>query len=104
MAWVMQIQQNNKTKNMAMASNNIYHLFQRCPCKMRSITSETGIHMYMMKAHEMIGVEERESFSFLSPVHSLQIRLRDHMTIHAIFMHSVCLYVAALSGGEATSW
>lgn len=70
-----------------------------------TVTSETGIHMYMMKAHEMIGVEERESFSSLSPVHSFQIRLRDHMTIYAfIFMHSVCLYVAALSEGEATSW
>lgn len=37
---------------MAMTLHNVSHLFQRCPCKMMSV-SETGIHM--MKAHETMG-------------------------------------------------
>lgn len=56
MAWVMQVQQNHNTKKWPWLSTNIYHLFQRCPCKMMSKTSEAGIHMYMMKAHELMGV------------------------------------------------
>ena len=57
-----------------MISNNVYHLFQRCPCKMMSKTSEAGIHMYMMKAHELMGVwgcQGGEEFlsDVWSPVH-----------------------------------
>lgn len=50
MAWVMHVEQNHNTKKMSMTSNNFYHLFQRCPWKMMSKTSEAGIHTYMMKA------------------------------------------------------
>lgn len=42
----------NEGKKMAMTLHNVSHLFQRCPCKMMSV-SETGIHM--MKAHETMG-------------------------------------------------
>lgn len=32
---------------MAMTTNNVGHLFQRCPCKMMSKPPVTVIHMYM---------------------------------------------------------
>lgn len=43
---------NEGEKKMAVIFHNVSHLFQRCPCKMMSV-SETGIHM--MKAHETMG-------------------------------------------------
>lgn len=100
MAWVMQVQQNHNTKKWPWLSTNIYHLFQRCPCKMMSKTSEAGIHMYMMKAHELMGVwgcrgREELPFFFVScPLLTNTVRgSHDHSCCFHAF--SFCMYVDA---------
>lgn len=71
---------------IAMTLHNVSHLFQRCQCKMMSV-SETGIHM--MKAHETMECMLfffffwRRGFSVSSPAHCRH----GHKTVHAVFMH-----------------
>lgn len=87
---------------MAMTSNNVYHLFQRCPCKMMSLTSETGIHMYMMKAHEMMGVWgwRQGEFLFVSCALFTNTVKGSHDRSCCFHAFSFCLYVDAGQGGE----
>ena len=52
----------NKSKErdnryMGMVCINNLNLFQRCPCKSMS-KSEADIHMYVMKAHELMEVQK----------------------------------------------
>lgn len=59
--------------------------------------------MYMMKAHELMGVKGSRAwghFLFLSPVHIPQIQKGDHMTAHADFMHSVPVSMWMLGRGS----
>lgn len=67
-----------------------------------SKTSEAGIHMYMMKAHELMGVWGCRSrgeflcFCLQSFFHEYSRGIRGRfMTVHAVFMHSVsvCMWI-----------
>ena len=62
-----------------------------------SKTSEAGIHMYMMKAHELMGVRGSSiKVFFVSTFHKYSKGdQRDHMIVHAVFMHSVsvCMWI-----------
>lgn len=100
MAWVMQVQQNHNTKKWPWLSTNIYHLFQRCPCKMMSKTSEAGIHMYMMKAHELMGVwgcrgREEILFFFVSCPLLTNTVMGSHDRSCCFHAFSFCLYLDA---------
>lgn len=105
MAWVMQVEQKHNTKKMSMTSNNFYHLFQRCPWKMMSKTSEAGIHMYMMKAHKLMGVWGcRATEEFLSLVVTCPLSTNtvegSHDRSCCFHALSFCLYVDAGQGWE----